>query len=472
MRSGAVAGVLPPQAAAGCLLIEEATVAGRTVREWKSPFALANASVVTGDPDGTVLPGTTVLVDAAGTIERVAPSSEAPVPAGYRSIDVAGEYVMPGLINAHAHLFADGKPLPPVLTSESMEKAVSFAFHSPLGKVIVKRRAKSNIVTQLHSGVTTLRSLGDVGYEVVAVREEIERGHCTGPRVLASGPLLAVSGGHGTPTIALVSDSPWQARRNVRVNLRRGVDVIKIAATGGVTDARAIGEAGRPQMTEEEMAAICDEAHKAGKIVAAHAESEQGVKDALRAGVDTIEHGSPMDAEMAALFKDNPRSLHGSSALVPTLMVALSLVKLDQSITGVSTIVRENARVILDRIVQAVHDAADNDIPIGMGTDSALTYVTHYNTWRELDYVVRYGGLTPARAFHAATQANARILGLDRVTGSVEPGKAADLVVLHTNPLDGFRAFTDPRMVIAGGTIIESPTVQRFGELDAQMDSF
>ncbi|MBV9205124.1 MAG: amidohydrolase family protein [Actinobacteria bacterium] len=447
-------------------------MAGGTLPESKSSFALTNASVVTGDPDGTVLPGTTVLVDAAGTIEQVGPSAEVSVPAGYRRIDVAGQYVLPGLINAHAHLFADGKPLPPILTSESMETLVSFAFHSPPGKVLTKRRAKSNILTQLHSGVTTLRSLGDVAYEVVAIRNEIEAGQYTGPRVLASGPLLAVSGGHGTPTIALVSDSPWAGRRNVRVNLRHGVDVIKIAATGGVTDARAIGEAGRPQMTEEEMAAICDEAHKAGLIVAAHAESEKGVKDALRAGVDTIEHGSPMDAEMIELFKDNPRSLRGFSALIPTLMAALPLVKLDKSITGVNDFVRENARIILDRIIRGVRDAADNGIPIGMGTDSALTYVTHYNTWREMDYVARYCGLSPARAFHAATQANARILGLGTITGSVEPGKAADLVVLRANPLDSFRAFTDPTMVIARGAIIENPAVQRFAELDAHMDSF
>lgn len=441
-------------------------------RERTSPFALTNASVVTGDLDATVRPGMTVLVDAAGTIEQVAPAAEVPVPGGYRRIDVAGEYVLPGLINAHAHLFADGKPLPAILTNESLENMVSFAFHSPIGKVVAKRRAKGNVRTQLHSGVTTLRSLGDVAYEVVAVRDEIERGQYAGPRVLASGPLLAVSGGHGTPTIALVGDSPWDARRNVRVNLRRGVDVIKIAATGGVTDARAIGEAGRPQMTEEEMAAICDEAHKAGIIVAAHAESEEGVRDALRAGVDTIEHGSAMSAEIIDLFKDNRRSLHGFSALVPTLMAALPLVKLDQGITGASGVVRENARIVLDRMIAAVCDAAANDIPIGMGTDSALTYVTHYNTWREMDYVVRYGGLTPAQAFHAATRTNARILGLDKVTGSVEPGKAADMVILRANPLDDFRAFTSPRMVIARGTIIESPVVERFAEIDAHLDSF
>lgn len=435
-------------------------------------FALTNARVVTGDADGTVLPESTVVVDAQGTITRVGPAAEVEVPAGCRRIDLTGQFVAPGLINAHAHLFADGKPLPPILTDKSAERLVSFFFHSPAGRIMVKRRAKHNVATQLHSGVTTIRSLGDVAYEVVAVREEIAAGKYVGPRMLASGPLLAISGGHGTPTIALVSDNPWDARRNVRINLRKGVDVIKISATGGVTDARTVDEAGRPQMTEEEMAAICDEAHKAGAVVAAHAESRQGVKDALRAGVDTIEHGSEMDAETIDLFKDNPRSLQGFSALVPTFMVALPLVKLDQRITGVNDVVRESAKVVLDRIVQGVHDAVEHDIVIGMGTDSALTYATHYNTWREMDYAVRYGGLSPALAFHAATQTNARILGLEPVTGSVDPGKSADLVVLPGNPLDDFRTFVRPRMVIAGGAMIDYPQVTRFDEVDAHLDSF
>lgn len=435
-------------------------------------FALTDVTVVTGDAQGTTLPGHTVVVGAAGLIEAVGPAAQTPVPAGYRRIDGTGAFVAPGLINAHAHLFSDGKPLPAVLTNERMESAVAAFFHSPIGKVVVKRRAKGNLQTQFRSGVTTVRSLGDVGYEAVACRDEIAAGKYPGPRVLASGPLLAVSGGHGTPTIALVSDNPWDARKNVRVNLRSGVDAIKIAATGGVTDARAIGEAGRPQMTEEEMTAICEEAHQAGIVVAAHAESLEGVKAALRAGVDTIEHGSEMDSEIIDLFGDNPKSLRGRSALVPTLMAALPLVKLDVSDTGVDHIVRANAEIVLDRIVAAVHAATENGIDMGMGTDSALTYVTHYNTWREIDYVIRYGGLSPAAAFHAATGANAAILRIDDVTGSISVGKSADLVLLDGNPLVDLRTFTAPRLVCLGGAIVERPVVETFPELDAQLDSF
>lgn len=436
------------------------------------PFALSDVTVVTGDAVGTLLTDHTVLVDATGRIERVAPSADCQVPSGYRSLDQTGRFVVPGLINAHAHLFSDGKPLPPILLNESVEHAVAKVGHSRLGQLLFKRRTKTNVITQLNSGVTTLRSLGDVRYEVVAVAAEIEHGEYLGPRIVASGPLMAATGGHGAPQIALISDSPWDARKNVRANLRRGATAIKIAATGGVTDARAIGEAGRPQLTEEEMTAICDEAHTAGVLVAAHAQSQEGIARALRAGVDTIEHGAAMNDEMIKLFNSNPRSLHGSSALIPTLMACLPLVKLERRVTGINEVVRANAEMILDEMLQGLRDAVENGVTIGMGTDSGLTYVTHYNAWREMDYAVRYGGLTPAQALHAATQSNARILGISDETGSIEPGRSADMVVLDANPLEGFREFADPRLVTIRGELIEHPAVTRFDELDDRLDSF
>lgn len=436
-----------------------------------TPFALTAATIVTGDAAGTVLPDHTVLVDATGTIARVGPADAVPVPHGYRRLNGTGRFVLPGLINAHAHLFADGKPLPPILTSESAEQLVSTFFHSRFGRRMVTGRARRNVDTQLRSGVTTIRSLGDVAYEVVRVRDEIDGGEHVGPRLLPSGPLLAGTGGHGTPTIALVSDDPWSARRNVRTNLRKGVGAIKIAATGGVTDARAIGEAGRPQLTEAEMTAICEEAHTAGVLVAAHAQSKEGIARALRAGVDTIEHGAGMDAEIIDLFRDNPRSLRGWSALVPTLQACLPLVRLPRSDTGVGDIVHANAEMILDEMLQGIQDAQANGIAIGMGTDSALTYVTHYNTWREIDFVVRHGGLSPAAALHAATGGNARMLGLDAVTGAVEAGRAADLLVVDGDPLADLRALATPAYVVARGTVLDHPSVERFTEIDDQLDT-
>lgn len=364
----------------------------------------------------------------------------------------------------------DGRPVPPILLNESTAGVVARLGRGPLGQRLFKRRTKRNVLTQLHSGVTTIRSVGDVGYEVVEVAEEIDRGEYLGPRVLASGPLLAITGGHGAPQIALTSDSPWAARRNARRNVQRGVKAIKISATAGVTDARAVGNAGRPETTQEEMAAVCEEAHNAGIRVAAHEQSAAGIRASLRAGVDTIEHGAALDPEVVDLFLDNPRSLDGRSALIPTMQACLPLVKLDQAATGVSDVVRANAVMVMDEMVRAIHTAREHGIALGMGTDSSLTYVTHYDAWRELDLLVRFGGLSRALALHAATQANARILGLDQVTGSIEAGKAADLVVLDDNPLDGLRALRTPRMVIAQGTVIDRPT--RFPDLESELDSF
>ncbi|MET9254134.1 amidohydrolase family protein [Streptomyces sp. NPDC003717] len=435
------------------------------------PFALTGATVVTGDTQGTLLPGRTVVVGPDGRIEAVGAAADTHVPPGYRQLDVTGHYVTPGLINAHAHLFADGLPLPALLVNERTSNLVAAAGRSALGQLVFRKRAKDNALTQLHSGVTTLRSVGDVAYEVVRVAGEIDRGKYHGPRILASGPLLAVTGGHGAPQVALVSDSPWDARRSTRINLRRGVKAIKIAATAGVTDARAIGYAGRPEMTEEEMTAICEEAHTAGIRVAAHAQSTAGILASLRAGVDTIEHGARLTPEVVELFRHNPRSLTGSSALIPTIQACLPLARLPQSATKADDIVRANAELVLEGMLQGIRDAREGGVTLGMGTDSAVTYATHYNVWRELDMLVRYGGLTPAEALAAATGTNAAILGLDAETGSVEVGRSADLVVLAGNPLDGFRAFVDPVMVIARGTVIDHPTVERHPDLDAQLDS-
>lgn len=436
-----------------------------------TPLALTDVTVVTGDRDGTVLPAHTVLIGPAGTIERVGPAEQVQVPPGHRRIDSAGRFVMPGLINAHAHLFSDGKPLPPVLLNERAEKAVTVFFRSPPGKRYLKARTKNAVRTQLKTGVTTIRSLGDVRYEAVQVAGEIEAGEYPGPRLLVSGPLLAVSGGHGVPQIALVSDNPWDARRNVRINLRHGVTAIKISATGGVTDARTIGEAGRPQMTEEEMRAICAEAHNAGVLVAAHAQSKEGILAALRAGVDTIEHGATLTPEIIDLFHANPLALHGSSALVPTLQACLPLVRLDAEATGITAVNKANAEIILTEMLSGLRTAVENDVTIGMGTDSALTYVTHYNTWRELDYLIRHGGLSPARTLHAATQANAQLLGLREVTGAVEEGLSADLLLTDSNPLEEVRTLASPRAVIARGELVADLVVETFDEIDAALDS-
>lgn len=262
--------------------------------------------------------------------------------------------MVPGLINAHDHLFSDSKPLPSNSIPPVVKRLRDAIIHGPIGREILLSRTRSNVLTQLHTGVTTIHSLGDFGDEALKVRDEINKEKTVGPTLLASGPLLTATGGHGAPDIALVADDPWSARGNARQNIAMGVDVIKIAATGGVTDARSIGEAGRIQLTTEEMTAICEKAYNSGKVVVAHVQGETGLMAALRAGVDTIEHGCKLPAEAIELFHDNPKALQGRSYLVPTLCAALPFAELEQSRTGVSDVVKANGEEIFRGMVDGL----------------------------------------------------------------------------------------------------------------------
>ena len=281
---------------------------------------------------------------------------------------------------------------------------------------------------------------------------------------------MAIPEGHGAPLIALTSGTPEEARTAVAQNLKAGVNAIKIAATGGVTDAQEIGEAGSPQMSVEQMRAICDEAHQYGVIVGAHAQSPEGVRRSLLAGVDTIEHGSVLDDELIGMFRHNPNALRGYSALVPTLSAGLPLTLLGQDATGITDIQLENSKNVVGGMVSGARQAHEAGLMIGVGTDTGMTFVPQYATWRELELLVAYAGFSPAEALHAVTAVNASILGVDAETGSLEVGKSADVLVLNANPLDDLRALEHPALVIAAGHPVWRPAPKRFADIDALLD--
>ncbi|MFE5774500.1 amidohydrolase family protein [Brachybacterium sp. NPDC056505] len=436
-----------------------------------TPFAIVGIDALTGERDGAVHRDWTVSVGADGLITSAGPSAQIDLPPTLSRIDGAGKFLVPGMINAHAHLFADGRPLSSIYTNPRIAGHLTRAMHTPPGRALLRRRTRQNALTQLHSGVTTIRTVGDTDDEVIHVREQIDSGEITGPRLLPAGPLMAITGGHGAPQIALIGDDPETARANTRRNLRRGAQAIKIAATGGVTDALDVGHAGRLEMPEASMRAVCEEAHAAGVLVAAHAQGREGVLAALRAGVDTIEHGATLVPESIELFHDNPASLRGWSALVPTLLACIPLVRFDPQVTGLGEVVQGNARMVLDEMLTGAQQAIEHGIALGIGTDSGVSYSTHSSFWRELDLYPRLLGVDPAAVLHTATAGNASILGLEGVTGRLAPGLSADLVVLEADPLESFEALAEPSMVVVRGERIVRPEIRRIPDIDAQLDT-
>ena len=432
-----------------------------------SKYAFINCNLLDGlNPD--VQSNMTILVDN-GKIESVSKSSDAGDLSGYKILDLKERYVMPGLINAHIHLPLSGKGTKASSAGKTQERLLKI-LDTRLGHAVLMSMMKKNISAQLNSGVTTCRSMGDLFFQDVKLRDRVNRGEIPGPRLLVAGPIVTPTGGHGE-AMGVTADSPWAVRKVVRGIIREQVDVIKIANTGGVTDARKIGEAGRPTMTYDEVAAACEEAHKAGLMVASHAESTEGVRTALRAGVDTIEHGATLDDEMIELFLNNPRSLRGYSSLIPTLYPAITIGNLDPSITYMNDINIKNSIIVYEEMIAGMKRAMEAGIRVGLGTDASTPYVTHYNTWRELEFSVKYAGLTPSQAITNATRINAEILGIDDITGTIEKGKASELIVVDDNPLENISTLSRVKMVMAGSRLIEKPRFKSITEVDRAIDS-
>ena len=428
-------------------------------------YVFTHATVLDGTEGMEPQPNMTVVVNE-GISEKVGPAATTVGPFGAREIDLAGAYLAPGLVNLHVHLCGSGKPTSAGAAGDLIDKVVG----NPLGRWYLRRTIRAHAQQQLASGVTIVRSVGDPGFADVDVRDAINAGKHPGPRLVTSGVGVTVPGGHGAGLFAHVASTPEEARAIVRDCFSHKCDLVKLFVTGGVFDAEVEGEPGVLRMSPEVAQAACDEARKLGLRTAAHIESAEGVRVGLEAGVDTIEHGAPLDDELIALFKRNGAGR--ASSLTCTVSPALPFVELDPAKTHSTEVQKVNGRIVFEGIVQAAKQALAAGIPVGLGTDSSCPYITQYDMWREVVYFERIVGASRQMALHTATLGNARILGLGDETGSVEAGKAADLIVLDRNPLENLEALRDVRMVMARGVLDEHPRVKRLAELDAELDGF
>ena len=440
-------------------------------KQLKTNLALINCSIIDGNRDSKVRDNGVILIknigekyEKPGIITAVGSINDLKIPERYKQIDLKGAYVLPGLINAHCHLTGSGKPTRLMkLSDEMMEKLINF-LGTPLGKLILLNMMRKNALTALNAGITSLRSMGDPHYIDLKLRDKINKGKILGPNLICAGKGICITGGHGG-AMTFIADSIPEIRKAIRKNLRKRVDFIKILSTGGVMDARKVGEAGRPQMTIEEIETACFEAHRGGLLVATHCESTEGIKEALQGGVDSIEHGAEITNELVPLFKNNPKSLRGYTVVTPTIAAGMGLATLPIEKTKITSESFENAKIIEKRMIYALQKAYMEDINISCGTDASVPYSTQYELWKELRYFLKYTNMTPQEAIYYATKGNAKNIGIDDFTGSIETGKSADLIVVPGNPLENIEYLGQVSMVIIRGNLIKRPKVKKIKKL-------
>ncbi len=423
-------------------------------------YAYINGKILSGDKDMQVKQGLVIVTEGEKITDIV---TEVPKSPDMKVVDLEGRYIMPGLINMHVHLAGNGKPQK---KQRDNEKLVKTLMGTALSRAVAYKVVSDFARTELLSGVTTIRTVGGLGDFDTRLRDEIAAGKRVGPRILAANEGISVPGGHMAGSVAVAAHSIDEALKQLEHAGNEKVDLVKLMITGGVLDAKEKGVPGELKMKPEMVKAVCDRAHAAGYKVAAHVESPEGVKVALANGVDSIEHGAKPDDEMIRLFKEK------NAFLCTTISPAVPYALFDRSLTNATEVEQYNGNIVFDGIVECARVALANDIPVVLGNDVGCPWITQYDFWRELCYFHKYTGVSNAFALYTATKRSAELAGIGDITGSIEKGKCADMIVTKDNPLDRLEALRHVDMVIARGRVIDSPKIKVNSLVERELDKF
>lgn len=423
-------------------------------------YAFINGKILDGTKDMQVQSGLYILVQD-GIITDIVPGTADLQ--NYNIIDLQGNYILPGLINMHVHLAGNGKPQK---KQRDNEKLVNTIMGSSLTRKIAYKMVSGFAKDELLSGVTTIRTVGGLGDFDTRLRDEIEAGTKTGPRILAANQGISVPGGHMAGSVAIAAETADDALSQLAKSEGEKVDLIKLMITGGVMDAKEKGVPGELKMSPEMVHAVCQKAHEDGYLVAAHVESPEGVRVALENGVDSIEHGAKLSDDMIKLFKER------GAFLCTTISPALPYALFDRSVTNATEVEQYNGNVVFEGIIACAKAALEHDIPVVLGNDVGCPWITQYDFWRELYYFHKYVGVSNAFAIYTATRRSAELAGIGHITGSIEKGKSADMLVISGNPLEDLRALRYPEMVITRGTILNHPKIRKRKQVEAELDKF
>jgi imidazolonepropionase-like amidohydrolase len=382
--------------------------------------------------DGRVFEKASVLVQGE-RIVKVGTRSMS-IPRGAQTVSLDGRTLFPGFIDCHVHFCLDGSPDP-----------VSKLSSEPTPVTAIRAAQEAQVT--LMNGITSVRDLGGKDGVDLAVREAIRSGIIKGPRMLISRSLICMTGGHGWQ-LGRQADGPDDVRRAAREQIKGGADLVKLMATGGVLTPGV--DPGAEQFTEEELRAGIEEAHKAGRKTATHAMGTQGILNALRAGIDSIEHGVYLDDEAVSLMKKR------AVPLVPTLAALYHIEEMGIE-GGIPAFAVEKTLSVKPHHLNSVRLARESGVPVALGTDAGTPYNRHGMNLAEMVLLAR-NGYSPAEALQSGTLIAARVLGLDGVLGTVEEGKLADLVVVEGNPLEDVGLLLSPeaiRLVMKGGRLMK-----------------
>lgn len=390
-------------------------------------FMIRNVTLLDGTGRASVA-DQAVVVDGR-RIAWVGPADQAPAVADQAIVDGTGHTLLPGLINCHVHLCNDGAP---DLFAQVLEDSVPIA---------TLRGARGALLT-LESGVTTVRDCGAASGIAIELAKAIEQGFIPGPRVKAAGRVITMTGGHGH-FIGREADGPDAIRRATRAEIKEGAHFIKVMSTGGVLTPGVTPT--QTALLPEELDVVAQEAHNAGRRVATHAIGNAGIKNALRAGIDSIEHGFYLDDEALDL------AVAKGAFLVPTLL-AISQITANGIAGGIPDWVVGKAAHEAGKQRESFKAAVDSGMKIAAGTDAGTPFNRHEDIALEMGLMVEYG-LSPMQAILAATRNAAENLDVLDSVGTVEVGKLADLILVAGDPTQDIGAMRQVAFVAREGVV-------------------
>ncbi len=377
-----------------------------------------------------------IIVVRGDRIERIGSASSIDIPGDADVVDLSDATVLPGLIDMHVHLTGD----PDAHGYKNL--AASVPRNALFGAANARRT--------LNAGFTSVRNVGAGGYADIALRDAINHGDVPGPRMRVSGPSLGITGGHCDNNLLPprfesfsdgVADGPWEIRKKIRENAKYGADLTKFCATGGVLSKGT--SVGMQQYTLEEMVTIVAESHQRHRKVAAHAHGTEGIKAAIEAGVDSVEHASLIDDEGIRMARD------AGTFLVMDIYVDTYILEMGEAI-GILPESMEKEIIVGQAQRNNFQKAHEAGVRMAFGSDAGV--YPHGTNGKQFAYMVQYG-MTPMEAIQAATIHAAELIGWPGDVGAIEAGMYADIIAVRGNPLDDIRVLEDVRFVMKGGEI-------------------